>query len=261
MVTSSLKLIGDKYEFDFEDFEKQIVEHKVKMYILINPQNPSGRVFTKQELLTMGEICLKHNVLIVSDEIHANTVYSGHKHIPICKVSPQIEDNSIMLCSPSKAFNIQGLTYAVVVIKNKKLNDEFEIARAGYDFNFATNLFSIVATQAAYSECEKWLSDCIDYLEDNLNYMEKFIKDNIPEIKLIRPEGAYMAWLDFRSFGKTSQELYDLLFNKYKLALTFGETFGTDGEGFERINFACHRSTLQQALDRLLKMVEYIKSS
>lgn len=256
MVLSELKLINGRYEYDMEDFEKKL--EQVSMYILINPQNPTGRVFSKEELKAVGDACIRHGVLIVSDEVHGNIAFTGHKHTPIGAVSEEIGQNSIVLAAPSKAFNLQGLTYGYGIIPNNGLRARFWETMTGYDFDFATNLFSMTALTAAYSKGEEWLEELTKYLEGNLNYLCDYIAAEIPQIEVIRPEGAYMAWLDCRRLGMTPGQLQDLFEEKAGIFFTRGETFGEAGNGFERINFACPRSVLEEAMRRMKKAIEEI---
>ena len=249
MVLSELKLTNGKYEFDMGDFEQKL--EKVSMYILINPQNPTGRVFTKEELRRVGDACIRHNVIIVSDEVHANITFGECRHVPMGAVSEEIAQCSIVLAAPSKAFNLQGLTYGYGIISNMDLRARFLETMTGYDFDFATNLFSMTALEAAYSHGEPWLKELTVYLEKNLDYMCSFMERELPQIKVIRPEGSYMAWLDCRELGKSPMELQELFVEQAGIYLTRGETFGSAGDGFERINFACPRSVMEEAMQRI----------
>lgn len=253
MVTSSLVAKEGKYVFDMNDFEEKLQE--VKLFILINPQNPTGRVFTKEELQAIGEACLRHHVLIVSDEVHCNVLYDGAVHTPICQVSEKIAAISVLLTAPSKAFNLQGLTYGIGIIPNPKLRKAFEHTLTGYDFDFATNVFSMAALQSAYNEGEPWLKELTEYLQGNLDFLCMYAEKYMPKVKVFRPEGSYMVWLDFRDLRLSWQELQEKIGKEAKVQLTWGETFGPDGEGFERINIACHRTTLEDALERIRKVL------
>lgn len=255
MVTNAMVFDGEKYIIDFESMEKVIVEENVRAFIMINPQNPTGRVFTQEELVKIGKLCKKYNVPIISDEVHANIVYDGHKHYPAGMVSPEMAELSAVITAPSKAFNLQGLTYCILIIPNKELKDKFEAARSGYNMEFAANVFSMVALETAYSKCDKWLEELNEYLLGNLNYLMDYFEKNIPRIKPIRPEGSYMVWLDCRELGKTPEELKELLLGAH-IGLTYGETFGPEGVGYERINIGCPRATLEACLERLKKLVD-----
>ncbi|WP_371362400.1 Cystathionine beta-lyase PatB [Sporomusa rhizae] len=255
MITSSLILNNGKYYMDMMDFESKLAYEKTKMFILINPQNPTGRVFTRDELQQIGEICKKHGVMVVSDEVHANITYDGHVHIPFASVSEDLAMQSIVLAAPSKAFNLQGLTYGILIIPNSEYREMYEETMCGYDFDFATNVFSMRALEAAYSQGEPWLNELNAYLQGNLDYLSNYFETYIPQIKVIRPEGAYMVWLDCRGLGMQPAQLQHLFYDKAKVALTGGENFGTDGEGFQRINIACARSLLEEALKRIRHII------
>lgn len=249
MVTSPLIAKDGRYGFDMEDFERKL--EKVKLFILINPQNPTGRVFSRDELKQIGDACLRHGVMIVSDEVHCNVLYDGAVHTPIGMVSDEIADRSVLLTAPSKAFNLQGLTYGICIIPNPALREKFEKTMTGYDFDFATNVFSMTALQSAYNEGEPWLNELTAYLQGNLDFLCEFAKSRMPGVKVYRPEGSYMVWMDFRALNLTAEQLQAKIGKEAKVQLTWGETFGPDGEGFERINIACHRSTLEAALERM----------
>lgn len=256
LIYNPMVLKGDRYEVDFESMEKAIVEEQVKAFIMINPQNPTGRVFTKEELTKMGEICQRHQVVIISDEVHANILFGGCSHTPAGMVK-EMEQRCAVITAPSKGYNLQGMTYCILVIPNEKMHERFEVGRHGYDMNFATNVFSMAAIEAAYAECDEWLAECNEYIEENLNFLMDYFKENIPKIKPIRPEGSYMVWLDCRELGKTPDELRELLLGAH-VGLTYGDTFGPEGNGFERLNIACDRSVLEEALKRIKTMADAI---
>jgi len=230
----------------------------VKIFILVNPHNPSGRVFTSEELTRIGEICNKHKVLVLSDEVHGGVVFKGHKHIPYGSISEEFAMNSIIITAASKSFNLQGLTHGILIIPNKQLWDIYESALIGYDFDFATNVFSLAAVEAAYSHGGPWLDELITYLQSNLHYLIDYFEVNIPKIKVIKPEGSYMVWLDCRELKMNKDELENFFMTKAKVALTFGSGFGKDGEGFARINIACSRNLLNEALERIKEAVNSI---
>ncbi|MEZ3434988.1 MAG: pyridoxal phosphate-dependent aminotransferase [Lachnospiraceae bacterium] len=259
MVTNTMPYdeAAGKYVIDFISMERVIVEEQVKAFIMINPQNPTGRVFTKEELTKIGELCARYNVPVISDEVHGHVVYDGCRHLPACMVSEELKRLTAIITAPSKSFNLQGMTYAVVIIPDEGLREKFEAERSGYNMEFAVNVFSLAAVEAAYSKCDGWLNALNEYLLGNLNFLTEYIEKNIPDIKVIRPEGSYMVWLDFRKFGKTPEELRQLLLGAH-IGFTYGDSFGPEGEGYERINIGCPRSTLEKCLERLKGMVDSI---
>lgn len=251
VVTQALTFDGDKYRFDATAFEATLAAEKVRLFFLINPHNPTGLLFTRDELALIADICDQYGVMVVSDEINSYLIYDDAEFVPYGSVSTRSQRNSVTLTSPSKAFNLQGLTYAVGIIPDREKWEKLEQVRIGLDFDFATNIFSVAATTAAYRDGKEWLASLNDYLQSNLDFLDAYLKAHLPEVKLIRPGGGYIAWLDFRSLQLTPAALRQIILDKGKLGLTWGETFGCEGEGFERLNFACPRQTLQAGLERL----------
>ena len=254
LVSSDLVLRDGHYEIDFENFEAKIKEHQIHLFLLCSPHNPVGRVWKEWELRKIGEICLKYQVVVVSDEIHSDFVYPGNKHYVFASIEPEFEKISVICTAPSKTFNLAGLQISNIWISNPELRARFraEVTAAGYS---QVNLMGLVACQAAYETGEEWLKELKIYLEGNLDYVRTFLKENLPEIKLTEPEGTYLLWLDFKSLGMKEEQLKDLVENKAKLWLDSGAMFGPDGEGFERINIACPREILKQALTQLAESV------
>jgi cystathionine beta-lyase len=236
-----------KYIVDYDRFQQQITD-RTKVFILCNPQNPTGRVFRDDELERMAEICLKNNLIICSDEIHCDIIYSGKKHIPIAALDPEIANNTITLIAPSKTFNIAGLKTSVAIIQNPELREKYLRAKRGLVSSI--NLLGLSATLAAYQHGESWLNELTTYLEGNRNYLVDFIKKEIPEIKISTPEGTYLAWLDCRD-ANFDDKPYQYFLNHARVALNDGEWFGNGGEGFVRLNFGCPRVTLIEALNRI----------
>lgn len=238
------------YEMNFEEFEQKIIDNKVKVFILCSPHNPVGRVWTTAELTRIGEICLKHNVLVISDEIHSDFIYEGYKHTVFSSLSEEFKNNSIICTAPSKTFNLAGLQISNVFIANEDLRKRFirEKAKTGYD---EVNTIGLTAAKAAYSEGKAWLDGMRSYLKDNLDYVREFLNERLPMLKLVEPQGTYLIWIDFRGLGLTESEREDLIVNKAKLWLDTGSMFGVDGKGYERINIACPRSILKKALEQL----------
>ena len=255
LVNSPLVLKEGRYEIDFEDFEKKIVENNVKLFILCSPHNPVGRVWSVEELKKIGDICIKHDVVIFSDEIHADFVYEPNKHHVFASLGESYAANSVIATAPSKSFNIAGLQVSNIFIENKKLRDAFrnEIVKSGYS---QLNTMGLVAARAAYESGKEWLDEVRAYIKDNLIFFRDYLKENIGELSLIEPEGTYLVWVDFRKLGLSEKQREDLIVNKAKLWIDSGAMFGVDGEGFERFNIACPREYLKMALDSLAKAIK-----
>lgn len=239
-----------KYHIDFEDFEQKIVKYKIPLFLLCSPHNPISRVWTKEELVLMGEICLKHNVIIVSDEIHQDFVYGERKHHVLASIRQDFADISVTCTSPAKTFNLAGLQISNIFIPNRELRMKFrkQIDAAGYS---QLNAIGITACEAAYRYGNTWYEAMIKYVEDNISFVREYLKEELPQIHMIEPEGTYLVWLDFRELGLEESELENLVVKKANLWLDSGAVFGKAGEGFERINVACPRSILKQALEQL----------
>lgn len=257
IVANNRKLINNplvyhdgKYQIDFEDFERKIVENNVKLFILCSPHNPVGRVWTKEELLKIGDICLKHNCLVVSDEIHCDFVYEGYRHHIFMSLQPAFADITIFCTAPSKTFNLAGLQVSNIFIPNAKIRHKFkqEMRRTGYG---QLNTVGLVACQSAYEYGKPWLDELKAYLTSNLNYLREFLTKKIPQVRLVEPQGTYLVWLDFTKLHISNKQLEDLLVHKAKLWLDLGTMFGENGEGFARINIACPLETLKRALEQL----------
>lgn len=251
LVNNTLVLGGDgTYTIDYEDFEKKIIEENVKLFILCNPHNPVGRVWTKEELERLGDICLKHGVFVVSDEIHADFVFE-RKHTVFSEVKEVYRDISMICTSPSKTFNIAGLQISNIFISNPEKATAFrrQVAAAGYS---QVGLPGLVACEAAYRHGDEWLEGVLAYIKANAEFTRAYLQEHLPRVKMTKLEGTYLVWLDFRNYGLTDKELDEKILNQAGLWLDSGAVFGKCGEGFQRINIACPRKTLQQALDRLI---------
>lgn len=250
LVNNALIYRDGKYQIDFEDFETKIKENNVKLFVLCNPHNPVGRVWTKEELIRMGEICLRYQVTVVSDEIHADFVYPGHQHLVFSTIKPEFADITITCTAPSKTFNLAGLQVSNNFISNGVLRRAFrrESGRTGYG---QLNTLGLIACQTAYEKGYPWLQELRKYLNGNLTFIREFLKAELPEITLVEPEGTYLVWLDFRNLGLSEKELEQLIVNKAKLWLDEGTMFGPEGEGFQRFNIACPRATLETAFHQL----------
>lgn len=254
LVINNLVLKKDKYHIDFVDFEKKIVENNVKLFILCSPHNPVGRVWTREELQKLANICLKYKVYIFSDEIHSDLVYEKDTHTIFANLGKDVEDSCIVATAPSKTFNIAGLQVSNIWIANEKMRDAFKeaIDRAGYS---QLNNMGLIATKAAYKYGEEWLEELKIYLKSNIDFVREFLKDKLPNIKLMEPEGTYLLWLDCRELGLSEKERQGLIQNKAKLWLDTGTMFGKAGAGFERMNIACPRKTLEEAMNRLKEAI------
>ena len=250
VVNNSLVYKNGRYEMDFVDFEEKIISHKVKLFVLCSPHNPVGRVWNKEELLKLGDICLKHKVIVVADEIHADFVYHGHQHQVFANLKTDYQEITVTCTAPSKTFNIAGLQVSNIFIANENLRKKFkpELKKTA---NADINVMGLIACQAAYSQGEDWLRQVKIYIAENLEYVKTFLRDNLPQVKLVEPEGTYLLWLDFRELNLTEEELEDLIINKAKLWLDGGTMFGTEGVGFQRINIACPQKILIQAFTQL----------
>ena len=249
-IVNELLFDGARYTIDFEDFEDKIINNKVKLFILCNPHNPIGRVWTETELIKMGEICQKHGVLVLSDEIHQDFIYPGHKHFVFAALKPEFEEISITCTSPSKTFNLAGLQISNIFAPTQELRHRIkaELWRMGVD---ESNIMGQIACEAAYRGGAEWLSELKDYLLGNLAYIRDFLKEHLPQVSLVEPEGTYLVWIDFMKLGLSDENLEDLMINKARLWLDAGTMFGKGGSGFERFNIACPRATLEKAMSQL----------
>ena len=254
IVDNPLKFINEKYYMDFEDLEQKLKHPRVKLLILCSPHNPVGRVWTEEELNRLGEMCVENNVLIVSDEIHSDLIYKGYRHIPLATLSKQIQENSIICTAPSKTFNLAGLQVSNIIIPNNRLRKEYTVQLENMAA-LSLNLFGIVACETAYEYGEQWLNQLMDYLYENKEIVKKYIREKIPGLKIIEPEGTYLLWIDCRELGMNGTELKSFMLTRAKIQFNEGFTFGKNGEGFERMNIACPRDILKQALKRIEKAV------
>lgn len=254
METNPMIFEDGKYHMDFEDLERKTADPNLHILILCSPHNPVGRVWTKEEMTRLGEICLKNEVLVISDEIHSDLILLGNKHTPFASISEAFAMNSITCMAPSKTFNLAGLQTSFLMIPNEKLRSRY--LHTVEATSLMTNTFGITALTAAYTKGEAWLEKLLAYLESNLAFLNDFVEKNMPEIKVIQPEGMYLVWMDFRALGLPKDDLEELMLKEAKIWLDEGYIFGTEGEGFERINIACPRSTLEEGLNRILSAVK-----
>ncbi len=253
VVKSFLKEKNGRFEIDFDDFEQQIDEH-CKLFILCNPHNPGGRVWTREELQRIAEICYEKGVLVLSDEIHSDLVFEGHKHIPFASVSEKAAMNSITFMAPSKTFNIAGIISSFSVVPNPELKAKFDAYLELSELT-AGHIFAYTATEAAYSHGLEWLEEAKEYIWHNICLTKEYLEKNIPEIKPMVPEASYLIWLDCRALGLTQKELVSFFVNDAKLALNDGATFGGE-DGYMRMNVGCPKKILEQGLANLKQAVE-----
>jgi cystathionine beta-lyase len=238
---------GDSYEVDFETFEDRITP-QTKIFILCNPHNPVGRVYTRKELETMAEICLRHRLIICSDEIHCDLLYPGYRHIPIASLSPEVAGRTVTLMAPSKTYNLAGLRCGFAVIQDKSLGETWKRTTQG--LNPGMNSMGQIAALAGYQEGQEWLNQVLAYLTENRDFLYRYVAEKLPGVRMSRMEGTYLAWLDCRNAGIAGNP-FQFFLNKAGVALNDGAEFGREGEGFVRLNFACPRKTLTEALGRM----------
>lgn len=251
-IENQLQLKNDRYCIDFEDLEEKLKE--AKMIILSNPHNPGGSVWTKDELKRLGDLCVKYNVIILSDEIHADLVFKEFKYTPMATISKEIDDITVTFIAPSKTFNMAALATSSLICSNKELKEKYDKVLDTIHVGMG-NVFGTVASEAAYNIGDEWLDQLMEYLSGNLDYLEHYLKENIPQIKMIRPEGTYLVWLDCSVLKMNDEELKNFMIQNAGLGLNVGTMFGTGGEGFMRINVACPKQTITEALTRLQNAV------
>ncbi|WP_270777237.1 MalY/PatB family protein [Segatella buccae] len=242
---------GDSYEVDFEDFERQCADEKTTVFLLCNPHNPAGRVWTKEELERMNDICLAHGVRVISDEIHCELVMPGHRFTPFAAISDACRDNSVVLNSPTKAFNIAGLQIANIICADPAMRRRIDRA-VNINEVCDVNPFGVVALQAAYNESEEWLDSLNHYIWGNYLALKEFIAKELPRLEVTRLEGTYLAWVDIKATGLTSDEAYGKLMKEGRVYVNSGTMYGRRaGEGYLRINLACPRATLLEGMKRM----------
>lgn len=255
LVKSTLINNEGYYTIDFKDFEEKIVNEKVKMFILCNPHNPVGRVWTKDELTQIIDICVKHNVLIVSDEIHQDFVYKPHKHIPTASINPEASKYIITCTAPSKTFNLAGLKASNIIIPNEEVREKFSgiLGRLGMR---GVNMMGAASCQAAYENGALWVDEMTTYLNETFEYAYDYVKNNIPNVTMTKAEGLYLAWFDFSGLNMTNEEVEAFLSEKVRVKPNAGTFFGEEGACFARINFGCPRCYVEEFLKRLEKAVK-----
>jgi cystathionine beta-lyase len=250
LIDNPLVYENGAYRMDLEDFEAKIILHKVKLFILCSPHNPIGRVWTKEELLKLGDICVKHGVFVVSDEIHSDFTYPGYQHSVFADLKEEFLHRTITCTAPSKTFNLAGLQVSNIFIEDSSIRRRFreEITASGYS---QLNTMGLIACRAAYEQGGPWLEELKTYLSGNLQLIREYLKEKLPQVKLIEPEGTYLVWLDFSDLGLGENELEKLIVGHAKLWLDAGTMFGEEGRGFQRMNIACPREIIKKALIQL----------
>ncbi len=253
----NVMFVGDsgQYEVDFEVFERQIVENKVSLFILCNPHNPTGRVFSQAELEKFADICLRHKVVIVSDEIHCDILYDDRVHIPIASLSKEVSDITITLQAPSKTYNIAGLHTSVAVIQNPDLRERYNAYRAG--IVSSPCILGMYAAKAAYEHGEPWLKAQLAYLQANRDLLDGALQNELKPIKWTKPQATFLAWLDCRDLG-VEGSLQQFFLDKVKLGFNDGPEFGAVGQGFVRLNFGTTRANIQLAIEKLKLAIDTI---
>lgn len=259
VVSNTLYLGGDnRYHMDFEDFERKIVEEKIKLFFLCNPHNPVGRVWTREELETIGDICVQRHVIVVSDEIHQDFTFRGTHHV-FAGLKKEYEDIALVCTSPSKTFNLASMLVSNIFIPNPSLRRKFrkQLDAAGIS---QLSILGLTACEAAYSKGEEWYQAMCSYVADNIAFTKQYIEKNFGEksrsVRMTDHEGTYLVWLDFRGTGLPAEELDERIIHRAKLWLDSGKIFGESGRGFQRINVACPRSVLSEALERIRKVIQ-----
>lgn len=244
-----------KYAVNFTKFEEILSNEDVKMVIFANPHNPIGIVWDKATLSRLADICVKYNVILISDEIHSEIVFGDKHHIPFYSVSENAAKCSITFAAPTKTFNMAGIVSSYAIVPDRKLRHKFYSYLTANELN-SPNMFAPIATIAAYCKGAEWRQQMMEYLEGNFDFIEKYLKENVPAIKSIRPEASFVVWLDCRELGLEQEKLVEFFIDKCGLALNNGAMFGKEGEGYMRLNAGCPRSTLAEALSRISKGVE-----
>ena len=255
-IVSNTLVLGEdhKYHIDFEDFERQIKENRIKLFFLCNPHNPVGRVWTTEELTRLGDICLKYRVTVVSDEIHSDFIFRG-KHQVFADLKKEYADITVTCTAPSKTFNLAGLLLSNIFISNRELRHKFrqQVNAAGIS---QLSPFGLVACETAYTQGEEWYQAMLAYVAENIAFTKEYVENHLPGVEMVEHEGTYLVWLDFRKTGLSVEELEDLIVNRAKLWLDSGKIFGKSGEGFQRINVACPRQILEEALHRIREQLQ-----
>ena len=259
VITNKLIFENNSYKIDFEDFEEKLKNENIKLFILCNPHNPVGRVWSKEELEKMGKLCLKYKVLVISDEIHRDLVFKNFSFTPFASICEEFLQNSVTCTSATKTFNLAGLKASNIVVTNKDLRAKLNATLSKNEIN-SLNVFGIDSLITAYENCEDWIDELLIYLENNKDYLIEYLKNSIPELKVVTSEATYLLWIDISSLKIGSTKFAKKLEELAKLRVISGVTFGEDGDNFIRVNIACPLTTLKDGLQRLKKGVEEIKA-
>ena len=254
VIDSRLRFTGGRYQIDFEDLERKLDDLRPAVLLLCSPHNPVGRVWTREELLKMGRIARSYGAVVISDEIHGEIIYSGHRHLPFSSISPEVEERSIVCTSPGKTFNMTGLVASVTILPNKELRDRFDAA-SGHLMG-GVNVMGLLAMEIAYRHGDEWLEQVLQYLESNRNYFMTFIEENVPRVTAVQPEGSFLAWLDCTDLRLGPKQLQAFFSEKAGVGLVPGVSYGPGGEAFMRLNFAYPRSILEEGLQRIALAVD-----
>ena len=248
-ISNTLVYENNKYIMDFEDFEEKIIREKIKLFILCNPHNPVGRVWTEDELVRIGDICQKHHVIVVSDEIHGDFAFKGKHHV-FAGLKKEYGEFTVTCTAPSKTFNLAGLQLSNIFISNPELRRAFrrQLDIVGYE---EPNIMGMVACEAAYRDGDEWYEAMLEYVAGNIAFTREYVEKNIPGVTMAEHEGTYLVWLDFRQLGMTGEELEEMIVQRARLWLDGGAMFGESGTGFQRVNVACSRKILEEALERM----------
>ena len=253
-IFSPMTYNGSRYEIDFEDLEEKFKTKGVKVYALLNPHNPGGTIWSKDELIRLGNLCLKYGISVISDEAHSDLALGGREFVPFASICKEFADITMTLHSPGKTFNLAGTHQAVIIISNEAVRKRFD-KRIGMMDIEKNNCFSLVAVEAGYRHGEDWLKHAMAYIESNMDYVVDFCKNRIPEIKAVKPEGTYLMWLDCWELFTDGKALGEFMVGKAKVGFAEGYWFGEGAAGFERLNAACPRKTLEKAMEQIEKAV------
>lgn len=257
IVMNPLRRVGDTYEMDFEQLE-QVIDHRCKILILANPHNPIGITWDRATLSRLADIAVKHNLIVISDEIHCDMALYGNKHIPFASVSENAARCSITFSAPSKTFNIAGIVSSYVIVPDATLREKFFSWLTANEMDMAT-IFAMTATEAAFTEGEQWRQQMLSHVEGNIDFVDNYLKEHIPEVRAIKPQASYLVWLDFSALGLSHEKLIDMLVNEARLAMNDGAMFGIGGEQHMRLNVGTQRDVLEQAMRQLKEAIDKLR--